>query len=353
MIVFQGFFLTFISLTTMKQLNAVITGITASVPDYILTNEELSTMVDTSDEWIMTRVGIKERRILKGDQQGISVLGTQAVTQLLKKTKTSPAEIDAVIFATSTPDHLFPSAASIVAENTGIKNAFCFDMEVACSGFVYGLEICNGLIKTGKYKKIILLAGDKMSSITNYKDRTTCPLFGDAAGAVLIEPTEENIGIIDAELHSDGVGYKPLQLKAGGSKYPASHETVDNAEHTVHQDGKIVFKYAVSRMSEVSESIMKRNNLTVDDVDWLVPHQANMRIIDAAVERTGLPREKVMVNIERYGNTSAGTIPLCLWEWESKLRKGDNVILTAFGAGFSWGSVYLKWGYDYEETQHR
>jgi len=348
--VFQGFFSLFTLLTAMKQLNAVITGITAAVPDYILTNEELSAIVDTSDEWIMTRVGIKERRILKGEQQGISVLGTQAVMELLKKTKTPPEEIDAVIFATSTPDHIFPSAASIVAENAGIKNAFCFDMEVACSGFVYGLEICNGLIKTGKYKKIILLAGDKMSSITNYKDRTTCPLFGDAAGAVLIEPTEENLGIIDAELHSDGIGYKPLQLKAGGSKYPASHETIDNAEHTVYQDGRIVFKYAVSRMAEVSESIMKRNNLTVDDVDWLVPHQANLRIIDAAIERTGLSREKVMINIERYGNTSAGTIPLCLWEWEAKLRKGDKVILTAFGAGFSWGSVYLKWGYDYKES---
>ncbi len=347
---FQGFFSLFTLLTAMKQLNAVITGITAAVPDYILTNEELSAIVDTSDEWIMTRVGIKERRILKGEQQGISVLGTQAVMELLKKTKTPPEEIDAVIFATSTPDHIFPSAASIVAENAGIKNAFCFDMEVACSGFVYGLEICNGLIKTGKYKKIILLAGDKMSSITNYKDRTTCPLFGDAAGAVLIEPTEENLGIIDAELHSDGIGYKPLQLKAGGSKYPASHETIDNAEHTVYQDGRIVFKYAVSRMAEVSESIMKRNNLTVDDVDWLVPHQANLRIIDAAIERTGLSREKVMINIERYGNTSAGTIPLCLWEWEAKLRKGDKVILTAFGAGFSWGSVYLKWGYDYKES---
>ena len=347
---FQGFFSLFTLLTAMKQLNAVITGITAAVPDYILTNEELSAIVDTSDEWIMTRVGIKERRILKGEQQGISVLGTQAVMELLKKTKTPPEEIDAVIFATSTPDHIFPSAASIVAENAGIKNAFCFDMEVACSGFVYGLEICNGLIKTGKYKKIILLAGDKMSSITNYKDRTTCPLFGDAAGAVLIEPTEENLGIIDAELHSDGIGYKPLQLKAGGSKYPASHETIDNAEHTVYQDGRIVFKYAVSRMAEVSESIMKRNNLTVDDVDWLVPHQANLRIIDAAIERTGLSRGKVMINIERYGNTSAGTIPLCLWEWEAKLRKGDKVILTAFGAGFSWGSVYLKWGYDYKES---
>ena len=330
----------------MRQLNAVITGIAASLPDYILTNEELSTMVDTTDEWIMTRVGIKERRILKGEEMGISVLGTKAVADLLAKTGTAPDEIDAVIFATSTPDHFFPSAASIVAENNNIKNAFCFDMEVACSGFVYGLEICNGLIKTGKYKKIILLAGDKMSGITNYNDRTTCPLFGEAAGAVLIEPTEEEVGIIDAELHSDGVGYKPLHMKAGGSKHPASHETVDNNEHTVYQDGKVVFKYAVSRMAEVSENIMKRNNLTANDVDWLVPHQANLRIIDATVERTGLSPDKVMVNIERYGNTSAGTIPLCLWEWESKLRKGDNLILTAFGAGFSWGSVYLKWGYD-------
>ncbi len=330
----------------MKQINAVITGVAAVVPDYILTNEELSTMVDTSDEWIMTRVGIRERRILKGEHQGISVLGTQAVKELLAKTHTAPGEIDAVIFATSTPDHFFPSSASIVAENNDIKNAFCFDMEVACSGFVYGLEICNGLIKTGKYGKIILVAGDKMSSITNYKDRTTCPLFGDAAGAVLIEPTEENIGIVDASLHSDGIGYKPLQMKAGGSKFPASHQTVDHNEHTVHQEGKVVFKYAVSRMTEVSTEIMKRNNLTVDDVDWLVPHQANMRIIDAVIERTGLSREKVMINIERYGNTSAGTIPLCLGEWEPRLRKGDNVILTAFGAGFSWGSVYLKWGYD-------
>ncbi|WP_298648190.1 beta-ketoacyl-ACP synthase III [uncultured Proteiniphilum sp.] len=330
----------------MKRLNAVITGIAAKVPDYVLTNEELSTIVDTSDEWIMTRVGIKERRILKGEQQGISVLGTAAVKELLAKTDTAPGEVDAVIFATSTPDHFFPSSASIVAENNGIKNAFCFDMEVACSGFVYGLEICNGLIQTGKYKKIILLAGDKMSSITNYKDRTTCPLFGDAAGAVMIEPTGENIGIMDVELHSDGVGYQPLQMKAGGSKFPATHETVDNAEHTVYQDGRVVFKNAVSRMTEVSLDIMKRNNLTIDNVNWLVPHQANMRIIDAIIDRTGLPREKVMINIERYGNTSAGTIPLCLWEWEPKLKKGDNVILVAFGAGFSWGSVYLKWGYD-------
>lgn len=334
----------------MRQLNAAITGISASVPDYILTNEELSRMVDTTDEWIMTRVGIKERRILKGEEMGISVLGTEVAGDLLKKTNTKPEEVDAVIFATSTPDHIFPSAASIVAENCGIKNAFCFDMEVACSGFVYGLEICNGLIKTGKYKKIILLAGDKMSAITNYTDRTTCPLFGDAAGGVMIEPTEEEYGVMDVELHSDGVGYKPLQMKAGGSKYPASYETIDKNEHTVYQEGKVVFKYAVSRMAEVSESIMKRNNLSSEDIDWLVPHQANMRIIDAAVQRTGLSKDKVMINIQKYGNTSAGTIPLCLWEWEPKLKKGDNIILTAFGAGFSWGSAYIKWGYDGDES---
>lgn len=330
----------------MKNINAVITGIAASLPDYILTNKELSDMVDTTDEWIMTRVGIRERRILKGEEQGISVLGTSAVKELLRKTNTKPEEVDGVIFATTTPDHFFPSTASIVAENNGIKNAFCFDMEVACSGFIYGLEVCNGFIKTGKYKKIILIAGDKMSSITNYTDRTTCPLFGDAAGAVMIEPTEENIGIIDAIIRSDGVGYKPLRMKAGGSKYPASHETVDKNEHTVYQEGKVVFKYAVSNMAQVSVDIMKRNNLTHEDVNWFVPHQANVRIIDAAVERAGIAPEKVMVNIEKYGNTSAGTIPVCLWEWEEKLRKGDNIILTAFGAGFSWGSVYLKWGYD-------
>lgn len=308
-------------------------------------------MVDTSDEWIMTRVGIKERRILKGEEQGISVLGTKAVRELLEKTNTRPEEVDGVVFATTTPDHLFPSAASIVAENTGIKNAFCFDMEVACSGFVYGLEVCNGFIKTGKYRKIILIAGDKMSSVTNYTDRTTCPLFGDAAGAVMIEPTEEHLGIIDAILRADGVGYASLQLKAGGSKYPASRDTVERNEHTVYQEGKVVFKYAVSNMAQVSLDIMERNNLTLDELDWFVPHQANIRIIDAAVTRAGIAPEKVMVNIERYGNTSAGTIPLCLWEWEKKLRKGDNIILAAFGAGFSWGSVYLKWGYDGDKVK--
>jgi 3-oxoacyl-[acyl-carrier-protein] synthase-3 len=330
----------------MGKINAVITGISACVPDYILTNDEISTMVDTNDEWITTRVGIKERRILKGENKGVSELGSPAVAELLRKTNTRAEEIDALIFATSTPDHIFPSAASIVAEANGIKNAFCFDMEAACSGFIFGLEVCNGLILSGRYKKVILLAGDKMSAITNYSDRNTCPLFGDAVGAVLIEPSSEDVGIIDAILHTDGVGYEPLQMKAGGSKFPATHETVEKKEHTVRQDGKTVFKYAVKNMADVSVEIMQKNNLSKDDVDWFVPHQANMRIIDAAIDRTGLPRDKVMINIEKYGNTSAGTIPLCLWEWEPKLKKGDNIILTAFGAGFTWGAVYLKWAYD-------
>lgn len=330
----------------MEKINAVITGISACVPDYILTNDEISTMVDTNDEWITTRVGIKERRILKGENKGVSELGSPAVAELLRKTNTRAEEIDALIFATSTPDHIFPSAASIVAEANGIKNAFCFDMEAACSGFIFGLEVCNGLILSGRYKKVILLAGDKMSAITNYSDRNTCPLFGDAVGAVLIEPSSEDVGIIDTILHTDGVGYEPLQMKAGGSKFPATHETVEKKEHTVRQDGKTVFKYAVKNMADVSVEIMQKNNLSKDDVDWFVPHQANMRIIDAAIDRTGLPRDKVMINIEKYGNTSAGTIPLCLWEWEPKLKKGDNIILTAFGAGFTWGAVYLKWAYD-------
>ena len=333
----------------MKVLHAVISGISAVIPDDILTNDELSKMVDTNDEWITTRVGIKERHILKGEGKGITDLGTKAVLDLLTKTHTKPEEVDAVIFATSTPDHLFPSAASIVAENIGIKNAFCFDMEAACSGFIFGLQICEGLIHTGRYKKVVLIAGDKMSSIVDYTDRNTCPLFGDAAGAALIEPTYEDVGIVDAILHTDGVGYEPLQMKAGGSKFPSTERSVKSREHFVHQDGKVVFKYAVTNMAEVSVQIMKNNHLTPGDVTWLVPHQANLRIIDATIARTGIPREKVMINIQKYGNTSAGSIPVCLWEWESQLKKGDNIILTAFGAGFTWGAIYLKWGYDGNE----
>ena len=335
----------------MKELNAVITGIAAYVPEDILTNEEMSKLVDTSDEWITTRVGIKERRILKGKGKGVSYMGSKAVAKLLEKTNTKPEEIDVLIFATSTPDHMFPSAASMVAESNNIKNAFCFDMQAACSGFIFGLEMASSFIKSNKYKKIVLVAGDKMSSVTNYSDRNTAPLFGDAAGAVLLEPTEENLGIIDAILRTDGVGYPYLKMKAGGSKYPATHETIDKKEHAVHQEGKVVFKYAVSSMADVSEEIVQKNNLSIDDIDWFVPHQANKRIIDAAQNRLSIPKEKVMVNIQKYGNTSAATIPLCLWEWEKSLKKGDNIILAAFGAGFSWGSVYLKWGYDGEQAE--
>ena len=334
----------------MKELNAVITGIAAYVPDYILTNNDIAKLVDTSDEWITTRVGIKERRILKGEGKGVSYMGTKAVANLLIKTKTKPEEVDVVIFATTTPDHLFPSSASMVAESNGIKNAFCFDMQAACSGFIFGLEMASNFIKSGKYKKIVLVAGDKMSSITNYSDRNTAPLFGDGVGAVMLEPTQEKLGVMDAILRTDGVGYPYLLMKAGGSQHPTSQETIDNQEHSVYQEGKVVFKYAVSSMADVSEEIVQKNNLTIEDINWFIPHQANKRIIDAAQKRLGIPKEKVMVNIHKYGNTSAGTIPLCLWEWEKKLKKGDTIILAAFGAGFSWGSVYLKWGYNAEQA---
>lgn len=330
----------------MKELNAVITGIAAYVPSDILTNDDIAKLVDTSDEWITSRVGIKERRILKGLGKGVSYMGTKAVANLLVKTKTKPEDVDVVIFATTTPDHLFPSAASMVAESNNIKNAFCFDMQAACSGFIFGLEMASSFIKSNKYKKIILVAGDKMSSITDYSDRNTAPLFGDGVGAVMLEPTEEKLGVMDAILRTDGVGYQHLQMKAGGSKYPTTQETVDSREHFVYQEGKVVYKYAVSSMTEISDEIIKRNNLAIDDIEWFVPHQANKRIIDAAQRRLDIPSEKVMLNIDKYGNTSAGTIPLCLWEWEEKLKKGDNIILAAFGAGFSWGAVYLKWGYD-------
>lgn len=330
----------------MKGLHAVITGVSAYAPEYILSNDEIASLVDTSDEWITTRVGIKERRILKGEEKGVSYMGAKAVASVLKKTNTKPEDVEVVIFATATPDHVFPSAASMVAEETGIKNAFCFDMQAACSGFIFGLEVASNFIKSGRYKKVVLVAGDKMSSITNYSDRNTAPLFGDGVGAIVLEATEEKLGVMDALLHTDGAGYPYLQMKAGGSKYPASKETVDNREHSVYQEGKVVFKHAVSYMADVSENIAQRNNLSIDDIDWFVPHQANKRIIDAIQRRMGISLDKVIVNIEKYGNTSAGTIPLCLWEWEDKLKKGDNIILTAFGAGFSWGSIYLKWGYN-------
>jgi len=330
----------------MKELNALITGVASYLPDYILNNEELATIVDTTDEWIMTRIGIKERRILKVEGAGSSYMGARAVESLLKKTNTQPEEVDLIICATSTPDHVFPSTAAIIAEHNGIKNAFCFDLSAACSGFLFALETGTSFIKTGKYKKVIVLAAEKMSAITNYTDRTTCPLFGDASGAVMLEPTEEKMGVMDAILHTDGVGISNLQMKAGGSAMPASHETVDQHLHTVYQEGQVVFKYAVSNMSDVSAEIMEKNGMTHDDIAWFVPHQANMRIIDAAAKRMGLSKDKVMINIHKYGNTSAATIPVCLSEWEPQLKKGDNIILSAFGAGFTWGAVYLKWGYD-------
>ena len=330
----------------MSKNHAVITGIGAYVPDYKLTNEELSKMVDTSDEWITTRVGIKERRILKDKNAGASVLGTKAVEELLKKKNIRPGEIDLVICATSTPDHIFPATASIIAENVGIKNTLAFDIQAACSGFIVGLNIAASFIAAGTYKKIIVVSAEKMSAITNYTERATAPLFGDAGGAVLIEPTTEDVGYMDGMFYTDGVGLKHLQMKAGGSAKPASYETVDNHEHTVYQEGTNVFKHAVSDMAEVCAQIMEKNNLQGEDIQWLIPHQANLRIIDAVVKRTNVTEDKVCINIEKYGNTSSASIPLCIWEWEKKFKKGDNIILTAFGAGFTWGAVYLKWGYD-------
>jgi 3-oxoacyl-(acyl-carrier-protein) synthase III len=294
----------------------------------------------------LTRVGIKERRVLKGEGLGTSIMGIQAVNQLLKKTGVDPLDIELIICATTTPDYPFPTAASIIAYNTGCVKAFTFDIQAACAGFLYALETAANYIRSGRYRKIVVVAGDKMTSITNYTDRTTCPLFGDGCGAVLIEPTSENLGIIDTLLRTDGAGLPYLKMKAGGSAHPASHHSVDNHEHTVYQEGKTVFKYAVSSMADTAAEVVERNDLTNDDIDWIVPHQANLRIIDATAKRLGVPEEKVMVNIQKYGNTSAGTIPLCLWEWEDRLKKGDNLILAAFGAGFTWGAIYLKWGYD-------
>lgn len=327
-------------------IKAAITGIGAWAPEDVITNNDLAKLVDTNDEWIMSRVGIKERRVLKGEGKGTSVMGIHAVEELLAKTNTKPEEIDVVIFATTTPDYPFPPTAAIVAEGVGIKNAFCFDLQGACSGFIFALETASNFIRSGSYKKVIVLGGDKMTSITNYEDRTTCPLFGDTTGAVLLEPTEEEFGIMDSILHTDGVGIPHLYMKAGGSAYPASEETVKNRWHYVYQEGQAVFKHAVSKMADVSAEIMERNGLTHDDISWLVPHQANLRIIDATAKRMGLTPDKVMINIQKYGNSSAGTIPTCLHEWESKLKKGDNIILAAFGAGFTWGSIYLKWAYD-------
>lgn len=330
----------------MAKLKAAITGVNGYVPDYVLTNQELETMVDTNDEWITSRTGIKERRILKGEGLGTSVMATKAVEGLLEKTNTNPEEVDLIICATITPDMPFPSTANIVSANVGASNAFSYDIGAACSGFIYALTTGSKFIESGMYKKVIIIGGDKMSSIIDYTDRATCIIFGDGAGAVMLEATEEENGIIDSIHKSDGNGVNFLRMKAGGSCYPATHETVDAREHYVFQDGATVFKFAVTNMADIAAKIMERNNLTADDVDWLVPHQANKRIIDATASRMGVTEDKVMMNIEKYGNTTAGTLPLLLWDYEKQLKKGDNLVLAAFGGGFTWGSIFVKWAYN-------
>jgi len=323
---------------------AAITAVQGYLPEHVVTNEDLSKFVDTSDEWIFTRTGIKERRIMKDGTT--SDMGAIAVQKLLEKKGIDPSEIDLLICGTVTPDLVFPSTANIISDKVGLSNAWSFDINAACSGFIYALSTAAQFIETGKYKKIIVVGADKMSSIIDYEDRTTCVIFGDGGGAVLLEPNDEGLGIIDSILHSDGSGRQYLYQPAGGCAMPASHETVDQRLHYVKQEGKQVFKFAVTNMADVSAKIMEQNNLTSEDVDWLVPHQANLRIIDATAQRMGLPAEKVMINIEKYGNTTAGTIPLCLADWEPRLKKGDNLILSAFGGGFTWGAVYLKWAYN-------
>ncbi|WP_337516599.1 beta-ketoacyl-ACP synthase III [Segatella sp.] len=331
----------------MGKINAVITGVGGYVPDYILNNEELSRMVDTTDEWITTRVGIKERRILTEEGLGTSYLARKAAKQLIQKTGVDPDTIDALIVTTTTPDYKFPSTASIVLGKLGLKNAFAFDFSAACCGFLYTLDVAASMIQSGRYKKIIVIGADKMSSLVDYTDRATCVLFGDGAGAVLVEATEEeNVGVQNSYLRTDGQGLPFLHMKAGGSVCPPSHFTVDHRLHYLYQEGRTVFRYAVTDMSNDVMKIMEMNNLKADDVNWVIPHEANLRIIEAVTKRTGIPLDKVVVNIDHYGNTSAATIPLALWDAESQLKKGDNVIFTAFGAGFVHGASFYKWAYD-------
>ncbi len=329
----------------MSKIHAVITGVGGYVPEYILNNHELSTMMDTSDEWITTRVGIKERRILKGEGMGTSYMAVKAAEELFAKTGTKPEEIDLILVATTTPDYIFPSCAAVIADQLGIKNSLGFDLQAACSGFIVAMTNAAAFIESGRYKKILVFGAEKMSSITNYEDRTTAPLFGDGAACVLVEPSTEELGVMDSLIFTDGVGGKHLILKAGGSVKPASHETINNHEHSIYQEGQAVFKYAVTNMAASSGDLMDKNNLKAEDINWLIPHQANLRIIDAVVNRTGVDYSKVIINIEKYGNTSAATIPICIWEREKDFKKGDNIILTAFGAGFTWGAVWLKWAY--------
>lgn len=330
----------------MSNNRAIITGIEAFIPEYILTNDELSTMVDTTDEWIMTRIGVRERHILKEDGLGTSYMGAEAVRKLLEKTNTSPDDIDMVLCATVTPDMLFPATANIISDKVGITNAWGYDINAGCSGFLFSFATASSFIQSGQAKKIILVTGERMSSITDYKDRSTCPLFGDAAVAMLIEPaTDDSMGLQDQILRVDGIGRHYLYQKSGGSMYPATEETVKNREHFIHQDGQTVFKYAVSRMADVSVEIMEKHNLKAEDIAYLIPHQANMRIIEATGKRMGLQNDKILINIEKFGNTAGTSIPLVLWEFEKNFKKGDTLIFSAFGAGFTWGSMLYKWAY--------
>lgn len=329
----------------MAKIRAKISGIHGYVPPYILTNQELEKMVETTDEWIRTRTGIIERHILKGENLATSDMGVEAVRGLLEKTGTLPEEVDMLICATVTPDMVFPASGNIICDKAGIKNAFSYDINAACSGFLFALVSGSKFVESGSYKKVIVVGSDKMSAIVDYTNRETCVLFGDGAGAVLLEPTTEGIGIMDADLHADGSGRHFLHMKAGGSLKPPTHETIDAREHFVYQEGQAVFRFAVTRMADVAVEVMKRNNLTAENIAYLVPHQANLRIIDACSRRMGIGAEKVMINIDRYGNTTDATIPLCLWDWESKLKKGDNLILASVGGGFTWGAVWVKWAY--------
>ena len=326
-------------------MKAAITGVHGYVPDYVMTNDELSTMVDTRDEGITTRTGIKERRILRGDFQGTSIIGINAVKGLLEKTGIRPDDIDLLICATTTPDMPFPATGNIIATAVGAVNAFSFDLQAGCSGFLYGLSTGAQFIETGRCQKVVVVGADKMSSIIDYEDRTTCIIFGDGGGAVLLEPSQDGLGILDAILKSDGVGEPFLHMKAGGSRRPASFETVQAREHYVYQEGSTVYKFAVKNMADVAVKIMERNQLRSDDIAYLVPHQANKRIIDATAEKMGIGPDRVMLNIQKYGNTTSGTIPLCLFDYEKNLKRGDNLVMAAFGAGFTWGAVYLKWAY--------
>ncbi len=330
----------------MTKTTAAITGIYGYVPDYILTNAELEKMVDTTDEWITTRTGIKERRILKGEGLGTSFMGAKAVKGLLEKTGTAPEEVDLIICATTTPDFVFPATANLIGQEVGAVNAYSFDVQAACSGFLYSVVMGAQFIETGKHKKVVIVGADKMSSIVDYQDRATCIIFGDGAAAALLEPNYEGYGILDSILRTDGSGVQHLYQKAGGSRRPPTHETIEAREHYIYQEGQAVFKFAVTNMASVSTEIMQKNGLTADDIAWLAPHQANKRIIDATAHHIGIGPEKVMMTIQKYGNTTGATIPLCLRDYESELRKGDNIIMSAFGGGFTWGAIYLKWAYD-------